>query len=192
MFNLMREFPLSVQRSMRRSGAAATCVPVKLDSPDWETAFFVHVAGPECKQDRRTLKTSPNVAVAVESELMTHARASIVLLRLEIGTVPADPLSFEILLAPGHVTGHFEALKLLSTQPRLTWFFGDGDYRVLRTLQHDLSQVQQREFDTLCKDAFSHDATLRMAGQYDAEAALAEIVAHYTPREGLVHGENPH
>ena len=177
---------------MRQSGAAATCVPVRLDSSDWESAFFVHVAGPECKQDRRVLKNGKELSVSVHSELMTHARASIVLLHLEIATVATDPLSFEILLAPGHVTSHFEALKLLSAQTRLSWFFGDGDYRILRTLQHPLTDAQHREFDSLLKEAFSRDATLRMTGQYDAQTALAEIVSHYSPREGVARDVNTH
>jgi len=177
---------------MRQGGAAATCVPVRLDSSDWESALFIHVVGPECKQDRRILKNSNEISAFVQSELMTHARASIVLLHLEIATVVADPLSFEILLAPGHITSHFEALKLLSSQPRLSWFFGDGDYRILRTLQHPLTDEQHKEFDTLLKEAFSRDATLRMMGQYDAQTALAEIVSHYTPRAGIARDVSRH
>lgn len=189
----MRQFPKSIRDAMRTNGTAATCVPVKLDSPDWESALFVHVAGPECKQDRRILKTTQDtIPVSIESELMTHAKASVVMLRLRIVTVVNDPLIFEILMTPGHITSHFEALKLLSSQPRLCWFFGDTDYRVLRAQQHSLTEEQNQEFNSLAKEAFAHDATIRMTGRYDANAALSEVVAHYSPREGVTRGVETH
>jgi hypothetical protein len=51
-------------------------------------------------------------------------------------------------------------------------------------VQHPLTDAQHGDFDTLLKEAFSRDATLRMAGQYDAQSALGEIASHYAPRQG--------
>ncbi len=171
---------------MRANGAAATCVPVQIDGNQWETALFVHVAGPECKQDRRLLKTATSPTPArLDTELITHTNAAIVLLRLEIMTVLTDPLAFEILLVPGHVKSHYECLKLLGQQRRLHWFFGDSDFRILQAASQEIEADRHKAFEDLARGAFAHDSILRIAGQYDADAALNEIVSHYTLREGV-------
>ena len=179
----MKYFPESIGDAMRKSGAAATCIPVKLEGPQWETALFIHVAGPECEQDRRILKTARTPTPAtLSAELMTHASASIIVLRLEVLTVVDDPLVFEILLTPGAVTSHYECVKLLAIQERICWFFGDSDFRVLQALEQVIDSDKHQRFEALAREAFAHDSLVRMAGNFNAEAALAEVAAHYTPR----------
>ncbi len=189
----MNEFPAPIKTAMRESGAAATCVPVQIDEGVWESALFLHLAGPECKQYRRIVKTAtPPLPVALEVELMAHQRAAIVMLRARVSTVQSDPLIFEILLTPGAVTSHYESLKLLSEQERLVWFFGDNDYRVLAAQEQTIAPELHTRFADVAKDAFAHDTVVRMAGNYDAEKAVDEIVSHYTPREGAGDGVQKH
>ena len=83
---------------------------------------------------------------------------------------------------PGGGGTHFEALDLLSRQPRLTWFFGDRGFEIIRTQQHPLDDEQREGFAALLKDALRHDAMTRMTGRYDGQAALAEVASHYTLR----------
>ncbi len=185
----MDQFPQPIQNAMRASGAAATCVPVQIDKGQWESALFVHVAGPECKQDRYILKrAAAPIPTAVETELLTHDRAAIVLFRLEALTMPDDPAAFEILLTPGKASGHYECLKLLSQQARLCWFFGDTDYRIIQAQIHEIGAEQHENFEALAREAFAHDSVLRMTGKYDADAALAEVVSHYELRQDVIRG----
>ena len=67
-------------------------------------------------------------------------------------------------------------------QPRLTWFFGDRGFEIIRTQQHPLDGEQHEAFATLLKDALRHDAMTRMTRRYDGRAALAEVARHYTLR----------
>jgi hypothetical protein len=190
----MKYFPASIRDAMRKSGAAATCVPVQLEGPDWETALFIHVSGPECKQDRRILKSAREPTPAtLSAELMTHANAAIIVLRLEVMTVIDDPLVFEILLTPGAVSSHYECVKLLAGQQRICWFFGDGDFRVLQAQEQTIDRDKHESFESLAREAFAHDSLVRIAGKFDAEAALAEVAAHYAPRseENDVRADEP-
>ncbi len=181
----MDEFPPPIKTAMRESGAEATCVPVQIDSGVWESALFLHLAGPECKQDRRVVKTaSAPLPLSLEVELMAHQRAAVVMLRVQVTTVESDPLIYEILLTPGAVTSHYESLRLLSEQKRVLWFFGDSDYRILAVQEQDVDEQQHNRFSEIAKDAFAHDTVVRMAGNYDSTVAVNEIAAHYTPREG--------
>lgn len=182
----MDSFPDTIKRSMKVSGAAATCVPVRLgESPEWEAAMFVHVAGPECKQDRRLLKTArAPVPVDLDARLMAHGSAAIVSLDLSIATVPDDPLKYEILLIPGREETHYQAIKLLAGQRRICCFFGDNDYTVIQAQEQDVEPEHHALFESIARDAFAHDSMLRIASQYDSDKALAEIVSHYSPRTG--------
>lgn len=178
-------FPRSVRRAMAASGATATCVPVKLGSDTWETAFFVQLGGAECKRDRRILsKTQQPLPIGIETELLENQHAAVVMLRFEVYTDPEDPLVAEVLLTPGEGPEQFDALKLLAEQSRLCWFFGDQDYWTLHSQQHPLETEQHASFDELLRDAVKHDALIRCTGRYDAQAALAHIVSHYELRAG--------
>jgi hypothetical protein len=169
---------------MRVTGSAATCVPVKLGaSDDWEAALFMHVAGPECKQDRRLLKRAREpVPVELGPRLMAHSAAALVAVELSIATVLEDPLKYEILLVPGREDSHYQAIKLLAGQHRICWFFGDNDYRVIQAQEQEVTANQHELFESIARDAFAHDSLLRISGQYDSDKALSEIVSHYTPR----------
>lgn len=177
---------------MRSNGAAATCVAVQLDDNDWEAALFIQLAGAECKADRRALKQAKGpLPVGMESDLVETDTGAVVVLRPEAHTQPGDPFACEILLTPGDGGAHFEALKLLSRQPRLCWFFGDQTHWILHSQQHPLDPAQHEGFDALLRDALKHDTMVRMSNRYDAQAALAEIVKHYELRAGTERGEYP-
>ena len=67
----MKRFPEFVCDSMRAAGAAATCLPVRLDEDYWETAFFFQLAGPECKEDRRLMRNHGGpLPVGLETDLI--------------------------------------------------------------------------------------------------------------------------
>ena len=187
---MLKRFPADVRNAMVASGAAATCVPVKFDTDDWEAGVFFQLAGAECKPDRRILSKADNpVQIGFEADLIEHANASVVMLRLEVCTVPDDPLIGEILLTIGEHATQFDTLKLLTHQPRLSWFFGDQHYWVIHSQQHALGAEQHRAFDEILRDALKHDALVRMSSHYDARSALAEVVSHYELRAGVVRTE---
>lgn len=168
---------------MLTSGAAATCVPVQLDGEAWEAAFFIQMAGAECKDDRRAIgKAAGPLPLGLETDLIETETGAVVVLRPEVYTKADDPFTCEILLTPGEGSVHFEALKLLSSQPRLCWFFGDQTHWMLHSQQHPLDDEQRAGFDELARDALKHDTMVRMTGRYDAQAALAEVVKHYELR----------
>lgn len=168
---------------MRAGGSDATCVPIRAgDSEDWEAALFVHVSGPECKQDRRLLKTAVSpIPVRIEPHLLAHSAAAVVSIELSVSTVPDDPLGYEILLVPGRQETHYQSIKLLARQRRLCWFFGDNDYRVIQAQEQEIDAGQHALFESIARDAFAHDSLLKISNQYDSDAALAEIVSHYSP-----------
>lgn len=178
----VKAFPHQVKRIMREKDIAATCIPVQFDGEAWESAFFFHIVGPESKQDRRILKRGKLTPTVLTTELMTHANASVVLMRFEIQTIINDPLVFEILFIPGEVSMHYECLKFLAQQNRIRYLFGDSDFRVLQEQETKVSSSQHDKFETLAREAFAHDSVIRMTGQYNAQAALSEVVAHYQLR----------
>ncbi len=183
----MKRFPETVRKAMAASGAAVTCVPVKLDSNDWETAVYFQVSGSECKQDRRVLSnTEQPLSLGMETDLVEHQHAAVVLLRFEVHTFTDDPLVGEILLTPGESSMHFDVLKLLTHQPRLTWFFGDQHFWIIHSQQHPLSDEQHRGFGEMLGDAIKHDALVRCTSRYNARAALSEIVSKYELRAGVM------
>jgi len=177
---------------MQAGGAAATCVAVQLDGQAWEAALFFQLAGAECKADRRALRNARGpLAVGMETDLIETPTGAVVILRPQIYTKPDDPFTCEILLTPGDGGLHFEALKLLSRQPRLSWFLGDQTHWILHSQQHPLDSAQHEGFDGLLRDALKHDTMVRMSNRYDAQAALAEIVKHYELRAGTGRGGYP-
>ncbi len=184
----MKSFPRAVSEAMSATGSVVTCLPVKLESDAWETALFFRLMGPECKRDRHVFaKTSKPLPITLETDLLELQHASVVTIRAEVFTLPDDPLTAEILLTPGGARAHFDALKLLSEQQRLCWFFADEDFRVLHSQQNTLERDQHAGFDDLLRDAVRHDALIRSTSRYDAESALAEIAAHYELRAGFSH-----
>jgi len=186
----VQRFPAAVRNAMQASGAAATCVPVQLDGEQWETAFFFHVAGPECKEDRRLMrKAGAPLQVGLETDLIETEFAAVVMIRPEVYTKENDPLTCEILLTPGEGGVHFDALKLLGTQTRICWFFGDQAYWLVHSQQLPLDDEHRAGFDGLLRDALKHDTMVRMTGRYDSQAALGEIVRHYELRVGALRSE---
>jgi len=178
-----RRFPAPVREAMAASGAAATCIPVELDGGAPEAAFFINLAGPESKADRRVIrKWRGPLSLGLDSDVIETVHGAVVVLRPEVHTGPFDPFVCEILVTPGEGGTHFEALDLLSRQPRPTWFFGDRGFEIIRTQQHPLDDEQRGEFAALLKEALRYDAMTRMTRRYDGRAALGEVVSHYTLR----------
>lgn len=178
----MQTLPEAVRDAMAASGATVTCLPVKLDTDDWETAVFFDVTGPECAGDRRVLgDPERQVALGLEGDLVETGHGAVVVLRFEAYTMPDDPLAGEVLLTPGGSTTHFEALKNLTRQPRIGWFFAsDGDI-VLRAQHYPLAAEHHQGFEELLGDAVRHDALVRMTTGYDGAAAVAEVASRYAP-----------
>ncbi len=169
---------------MCASGALATCVPVKLETQSWQTAFFLRVFGAECRNDQTILKAAQRpLPVGYEGDVIKDQSAAIIVLRLEVHTIPGDPLVAEILLTPGAVPGHVESLRLLSTQPEVTWFLGDQDCRVLHAQTHPLSHEHHAGFRELLDEAVAHDAMVRYTGHYDAHSAISKVVSRYELRQ---------
>ncbi len=181
----MKRFPQSVREAMQSSGAMATCLPVQIDGSesDWETAFFLQIAGPESKQDRRTLRAPGKAfSVGIEPDVIETESGAVVIIRAEIHTRVDDPLSMEILLTPGEGGAHHEALKLLTQQHSLTWFFGDQAYWLIHAQSQPLGNEHREGFLELLNSAVKYDALVRMTGHYDSQAALSELVKSYELR----------
>ncbi len=188
----MQIFPGVVRNAMRAAGAGVTCLPVQLERSEWETAFFFHLAGPECKRDRQILaKARKPLPVGIEADLLELPQASVVVIRVEVLTVPDDPLAGEVLLTPGGARTHFDALQLLSQQERLCWFFADEDFRLIHSQQGRLGAEQRGSLDELLRDAVRHDALIRASTRYDAAAAFAEVRGHYALRPGARRAAGP-
>lgn len=177
---------------MRKNGAAATCVPVQLDDGVWEAALFLSVDGSESQRDLEVLTDSrETLPVTLETDFIEHPLAGVVLLRLEVSTLPEDPLVVEILLTPGNTKSHHESLQMLSRQPRLVWFFGDGQFCIVHRQQQPLSAEIHEHFSALARDVVAHDALIRCSSRYDADAAVAEIVSHYELRTAVGTAQTP-
>lgn len=175
---------------MRDKDIAATCIPVQFDDDQWESAFFLHVSGPESKHDRKILKREKVTPTVLVTELMAHANASVVMMRVEAQTIIDDPLIFEILLIPGEVPMHYECLKLLAKQSRIRYFFSDSDYRILQEQEQEITSARHEDFEALAKETFARDSLIRMSGKYDAQAAMTEVVSHYQIRAETHHPKN--
>ncbi|MYI89731.1 MAG: hypothetical protein F4082_05530 [Gammaproteobacteria bacterium] len=171
---------------MDYTGSSVTCLPVSFDAGNWETAIFFQIGGGESKQDRRNLTRLGDgvVPVAIESDVIKHESASVVVIRLEVFTRGDDnALTGEVLLTPGETESHFETLKLLSSQPRIRWYFADAAYWIIHSQQNQLGLMEHEAFKDVLDQATQHDALIRLTGKYDVQAALTEVVSHYEFRE---------
>ncbi len=189
----MKRFPEFVRNSMDYTGSSVTCLPVSIDSGSWEAAIFFQIGGSESKSDRRTLARLDNLAVpvAIETDVIKHQSAAIVVLRFEVYTRgDDDPLIGEVLLAPGETESHFETLKLLSAQPVIRWFFADVSYWIIHRQQNQLGCTEHGAFEDVLEQATQHDALVRVTGKYDVQAALTEVVSHYEYRSGGISTQN--
>ena len=105
---------------MDYTGSGATCLPVQIDGGDWESAIFFQLGGRESKDDRRILsRLSSTVPVSVETDLIDHNNAAVIVIRFEVFTRQDNPLIGEVLLTPGHISAHFETIRLLTQQNAL-------------------------------------------------------------------------
>ncbi len=176
-------FPAAVRQAMSATGSSITCVPVQLDSGDWESAIFFALSGAESAADLARLATLRTVPFALNTDVVKHENGAVVVLRLEVLLDEEDPLVGEILLLPGGNTQHFETLDLLTRQPRLGCRIGDERYQTVLSQYVTLSDAEHREFKSLLDDAVQHDAVVRMTGRYDADSAFAAVTANYALRQ---------
>lgn len=189
----MQQFPSIVRDAMQSSGATATCLPVQIDADtqgdEWESAVFFQVGGPHSKDDRRALRKTATVPLGLETDIISHDRAAVIVLRLIAHTRQDDPLVGEVLLTPGVGATHFQTLQLLTLQARLVWFFADKVFNVIKTQQMPFSHEHHQHFEELLSEATSHDAMIRMTSSYDAQSAISEIVENYQLRSATDRSE---
>lgn len=177
-----------------------TCLPVQLEDEQslaetrpevsaesavgsWQSAIFFRLGGAESQRDIRMLKNAVSAySVGIETDIIEHENASVVMLRLQLFVKKEDPLVGEVLLTPGGAETHYEILTLLSEQQELTWFFSDQDFQVIHQQKQPLSQDWRDEFLALRNEAFKRDSLIRLAGKYNAHSAFAEVVSHYSLR----------
>lgn len=149
-------------------------------SDDWQSAIFFRLGGRESQRDIRLLRKQSKVyGVGIETDIIEHEHASVVVLRLQLFITADDPLVGEVLLTPGGAQTHYEVLGLLAKQSELTWFCSDQDYNLIHQQKLPLSQEWRDEFLALRSESFKRDAVLRLAGKYNAQSAFAEIVSSY-------------
>lgn len=179
-FQVINHIPEKVKDAMLAGGSMVTCMPVKLDdSNEWEAVIFFRVFGDESERDVVALKSGKPQSIGLETDIIEHENATVVVMRIEVETIPGSPLAGEILLTSGGADAHFEALKLLATQSRLCWFFVDEEFCTIHSQQHPLGEAQNHEFQKLLNDVTTRDAMIRMTGKYDAQAAFSSVVDHY-------------
>lgn len=189
----MQKFPDSVIQMMTAGGSTVTCLPVRvdLDNPDadasgggtWQSAIFFRLGGQESKTDIDLLRRSNKpFALGMETDIIEHENASVVMLRLQVFVQQDDPLIGEVLLTPGGAETHYEILGLLSEQQQLVWFFSEQNYQVIHQQAQSLGQEWRDEFDALRSEAFKRDALIRLSGKYNAQAAFADVISRYSLR----------
>ena len=193
----MDKFPQSVIDMMSAGGSTVTCLLVQLgeegesaavgdveastqNSDEWQSAIFFRLGGSESQRDIGLLRNAKSAySVGIETDIIEHENASVVMLRVQAFTQQDDPLVGEILLTPGGAETHYEVLTLLSAQQELTWFFSDQKFQLIHQQKQPLTQEWRDEFLALRNEAFKRDSLIRLAGKYSAQTAFAEIVSHY-------------
>ncbi|MDH3712869.1 MAG: hypothetical protein OET44_03355 [Gammaproteobacteria bacterium] len=178
-----RLFPAEVRQAMVTTGSSLTCLPVQMDAGDWETAVFFQLRGPESQHDLQRLSVLRTVPIALDTDVIEHENAAVAVFRLEVFADAEDPLAGEILLIPGGNRVHFEALELLTRQPRLGCFIGNSQFQVILAQYLRLSDSEHSEFKRVLDQAAKHDAVVRMTGRYDADSAFAAVTANYALRQ---------
>lgn len=189
---------------MSAGGATVTCLPVQIDpdlsdvtdapsvtapqtpsisSDKWQSAVFFRLGGSESKKDIQILSSQQGpFSLGLETDIIEHESASVVMLRVQVFAQQDNPLVGEVLLTPGGAETHYEILSLLSGQEQLYWFFSDARYRVIYQQSQPLAQPWRDEFKALRDEAFKRDALIRLTGKYNAHAAFAEVISRYSLR----------
>lgn len=176
----MKRFPSSIIKSMRATRAMTTCITVEFDDTGWESAVFFELGGKACAADRTVLEnTGSPLPIALEADLIENPTAAVVMLRFEVMTNDANPLAGEVLIAPGVGNIQFETLHNLTTQDALRFYFADANYNIIHSQRIGLQDRERAGYKGILDDAISHDAVIRLAGKYDAMAALKEVTSHY-------------
>jgi hypothetical protein len=176
----LKRFPALVRRTMREAGAAATCAAMQLDDGPVQVALFLNMGLARVQGERKLLQRwNRALALGMETDVVNTSSGAVVVLRPQIRLGEGETLAFAILLTPGVGKTDSKSLKLLESQARLSWFFGDADFNVMRSQSHPLQPDQHAEFKRLRRNAFEHDASMHMTARYDAIAAHAKALQHY-------------
>ena len=179
-------FPQRVVDMMKAGGSTVTCLPVKIESSEkdeWQAALFFRLGGQESEADIELLRNQEAaLAVGIETDLIEHENATVVMLRVQMFTQPDNPLVGEVLITPGGAETHYEILTLLGAQETLTWFLSDQDFQIIHQQRQPLNDEWREEFLALRDESFKRDAVIRLAGKYSAQTAFAEVVSHYSLR----------
>ena len=174
----MAKFPDAVITAMHHAGTTMTCLPVRLDDQAWQSAlYFVLPESIDNEVFEASLAGTDKITVALDADLHEMDSATIISLGLELhlnavhGTAlkPAG----EVLFFTGHLTAHFENVKLLATQPGIPLFVGDRFCELLHQQIIPLSDEHRSVLAQLLSEAASRDALIRFRGQYDPDAAFA-------------------
>lgn len=184
----MAKFPDPVITAMHHAGTTVTCLPVKMsdESPDaaltpsnasdssngWAAAiFFVLPESWEEAQIQQAFQPGTLLPVGMSADLIEHDTATLISLEVDV-VLPEEKLSGEILFIPGHLEGHHETLRLLSSQVAIDLFIGDKFCELLHQQTVPLAREHREVFADLLKEATGRDALIRFRGQYDPQAAF--------------------
>lgn len=172
----MPKFPDPVITAMHHAATTVTCLPVQLDDSDWRSAiFFVLPESMDDEQSRSIFTAGKMFPIGLDADLKEQTGASLILLGVEIEIGQASPLRGEIFFLTGHLDTHFETVDLLSRQNSIDLFVGDKFCNLVHQQTIPLEQEHREVFAQLLKEASSRDALIRFRGQYDPDAAFAEL-----------------
>lgn len=160
--------------ALHHANVTVSCMPVQIDNEDWQAAlFYVLSANAPCLAGGE-LAPGP-FAVEFDADLHEHANGSLIEIGIEIAT-PVEKSCGTLLFITGHSTGHFETVKLLSTQTDLPLFIGDEYCNVLYQQRIVISDAMRAGFRQLLDEALGRDAVIRMTGHYDADKVFTDVV----------------
>jgi len=172
----MAKFPDPVIAAMHHAATTVTCLPVQLDDAEWRAAiFYVLPEAIEEEQARTLFPAGQLVSVGLDADLKEPSSATAIVLGVEI-QLAAKQLRGEIVFLTGHLDSHFETVEMLSQQSTIDLFIGDKFCTLLHQQTIPLADEHRQVFTELLKEAASRDALIRFRGQYDPDAAFAEIV----------------
>lgn len=185
----MPKFPDAVITAMHHAATTVTCLPVQRDGNEWRAAIFYVMPESFTKdQAQQLFPAGKLIPVGLEADLKEARNATVIQLCLELAVDYHEPLQGEILFLTGHLDTHFEAVDLLSKQPSIDLYIGDKYCSLVHQQSIPLADEHREVFAQLLKEASSRDALIRFRGQYDPDAAFAELVS----AQSYVTSKQPH
>ncbi len=173
----MAKFPDAVITAMHHAGTTVTCLPVRLDDQEWQSAiYFVLPETVDNDALGASLEVHENLTVALDADIHEMDTATIISLGIELHIQASNGMlkpSGEVLFFTGHLSAHFENMKLLTTQQGIPLFIGDRYCELLHQQTVPLNDEHRAVLSELLSEAASRDALIRFRGQYDPDAAFA-------------------